>query len=79
MFHIRYSDHFHEEVQILEAEFERTIILHQHMAEVWFQLAGEASRPGSSAYAHKKAEMYRGLADKCQKACEAACKSPHRL
>jgi hypothetical protein len=61
-------DHFCEEVQILEAEFDRTIVSHQRMAEVWCQLVGEASRPGSTANAHKKAEMYHGLANQCAQA-----------
>ena len=72
-------DRFHEEVQILEAEFDRTIISYQCMAEVWCQLVGEASRPGSAAYAHKKAEMYHGLANQCAQASVACRKSAGRI
>ena len=72
-------DRFCEEVQTLEAEFDRTIISHQRMAEVWCQLAGEASGPGSTAYAHKKAKMYHGLANQCAQACVACRKSTGRI
>ena len=72
-------DRFREEVQTLEAEFDRTIISHQRMAEVWCQLAGEGSGPGSAAYAHKKAEMYHGLANQCAQASVACRKSAGRI
>ena len=72
-------DRCREEVQILEAEFDRTIISHQRMAEVWCQLAGEASGPGSTAYAHKKAKMYHGLANQCAQASVACRKSAGRI
>ena len=65
---------FREEVQILQAEFERTIVSHKRMAEVWTQLADTVSCPGAAAYAHKKAEMYDGLAQECSKAYEVARK-----
>jgi hypothetical protein len=41
----------------------RTIVSHKHMTEVWTQLA------------HKKAEMYDGLAQECSKAYEVARKA----
>jgi hypothetical protein len=67
-------DRFREEVQILQAEFERTVVSHKRMAEVWTQLADTVSCPGAVAYAHKKAEMYDGLAQECSKAYEVARK-----
>lgn len=67
-------DRFREEVQILEAEFERTIVSHARMADVWAQLAGTASGPGATAYAHKKAYMYRCLSTECSEAYDIAKK-----
>jgi hypothetical protein len=63
-----------EDVQILQAEFEQTVVSHKCMAEVWAQLADTVSCPGAAAYAHKKAEMYSGLAKECSKAYEVARK-----
>jgi hypothetical protein len=61
-------DHFHEEVQILEAKFECTIFSHAQMVDVWAQLASTASGPGVTAYTHKKAYMYHCLSTECSKA-----------
>lgn len=59
-------DRFQEEVEILEAEFERTTISHGRMAEVWTELAGCCSKPGAAAYAYKKVSMYNKLQNDCQ-------------
>lgn len=66
---------FREEVETLEAEFERTIISFNRMAITWSSLSDkERSRghPGAAAYAARKIVMYRGLADNCQKTYTAA-------
>jgi len=52
-------DRFREEVQILQVDH----CVPQCMTEVWTQLA------------HKKAEMYDGLAQECSKAYEVARKA----
>lgn len=71
-------DRFREEVEILEAEFERTVLSHTRMADVWTQLADASSGPGAEAYAHKKACMYRGLANECSEAYDIARKKAGR-
>ena len=71
-------DRVREEVEILEAEFERTVLSHTRMADVWTQLAGAASGPGAAAYAHKKTCMYRGLAKECSEAYGIALKKAGR-
>ena len=53
-------DRFREEVEILEAEFQRTVISFGRMSEVWSQMATDATGPGSVAYAHRKAAIIRG-------------------
>jgi hypothetical protein len=67
-------DRFQEEVQILEAEFERTITSHGRMAEVWSELASRCSesKPGAAAYAHKKVGMYHQLQCDCKLAYKTA-------
>jgi DNA-binding GntR family transcriptional regulator len=67
-------DRFREEVQILDAEFKRTIISFSRMSHVWNELAIKASSPGSAAYARKKAIMYRGLEEDCAQAYAAVLK-----
>lgn len=61
-------DRFREEVEILEAEFQRTVISFGRMSEVWSQMATDATGPGSAAYAHRKAAMYKGLEEECKQA-----------
>lgn len=72
-------DRFREEVDILEAEFERTIISHSRMAEVWSELATKCSLPGATAYAYKKAEMYQGLSKECSLTYDAVRKKPAQV
>jgi hypothetical protein len=61
-------DRHREEVEILEADFERTALSHSRMAEVWDQLAESCiEKLGASAYAKKKVGMYTGLAIECSK------------
>jgi hypothetical protein len=67
-------DRFREEVQILEAEFERAIISFRRMSDVWTQLTSKVATPGSAAYAHRKAIMYRGLEEDCVQAYTAVRK-----
>ena len=59
-------DRFREEVEILEAEFERTITSFSRMSDVWSQLTNSVTGPGSAAYAHRKAVMYHGLEEECR-------------
>ena len=61
-------DRFCEEVEILEAEFQRTVISFGRMSEVWLQMATDATGPSSAAYAHRKAAMYQGLEEECKQA-----------
>jgi hypothetical protein len=68
------QDCFREEAQILDAEFKRTIISFSRMSEVWTELAIKAASPGSAAYAHRKATMYRGLEEECAQAYTAVLK-----
>jgi predicted house-cleaning NTP pyrophosphatase (Maf/HAM1 superfamily) len=57
-------DRYREEVEILEADFERTIFSHSRMAEVWTGMAEHfLNELGAAAYARKKAVMYRNLSD----------------
>lgn len=61
---------FREEVETLEAEFERTTISFNRMAVTWSSLFTKEQilcHPGAAAYASRKADMYRGLAGDCQK------------
>jgi hypothetical protein len=51
-------DHFCEEVEILKAEFEQTMVSFNRMSDVWTELASRATGPGSVAYAQRKAVMY---------------------
>jgi len=71
---------FREEVDILEAEFERTTLSHMRMTKVWTQLADRytPTHPGSAAYAHKKAHMYLELAKECSEAYIIARKQAGR-
>jgi hypothetical protein len=60
------QDHRREEVEILIAEFERTIVSHSQMADVWRKLAINCGmRCGAAAYAWKKHVMYTDLAKHC--------------
>ena len=57
-------DRVQEETEILEADFERTVISHSRMANVWTQMADQCTQqPGAAAYARKKAVMYRNLSN----------------
>ena len=67
------QDQFCEEVEILEADFKRTIISFGRMSEVWSQLATNMTGPGSAAYAHWKAAMYKHLEEDCRQAYSNAC------
>jgi hypothetical protein len=67
-------DRFREEVEILEAEFERTMVSFNRMSDVWTELASRATGPGSAAYAQRKAVMYRGLAEECKQVYSMARK-----
>lgn len=62
-------DRFREEMEILEAEFERTIISFRRMASSWLKLADQqldCQHPGAAAYAHRKVAMYNALAHDCE-------------
>ena len=61
-------ERFREEVEILEAEFERTITSFNRMSDIWTQLASGVTGPGSAAYAQRKAVMYQGLVEECEQA-----------
>lgn len=61
-------DRYREEVEILEADFERTIFSHFRMAEVWTAMAENCIKePGAAAYARKKAVMYQNLSNEASK------------
>lgn len=63
------QDCYQEETEILEADFERTMLSHSHMAEVWTEMAERCTQqPGAAAYARKKAMMYTNLANNASKA-----------
>lgn len=72
-------DRFQEEVEILEAEFERTIKSHGRMAEVWTELAGHCSNLGAAAYAHKKVAMYSQLQNDCKSAYAIALEQAAKI
>lgn len=59
-------DRFCEEVEILEAKFERTMVSFNRMSDIWTELASRATGPSSAVYAQRKAIMYRGLAEECK-------------
>jgi len=55
------------EVEILDAEFERTITSHTQMADVGHKLALDfGDRIGAAAYAWMKHMMYNDLAENCE-------------
>ena len=68
-------DRFRKEVQILEEEFDRTIVSFRRMSDVWTQLTSKVDAPGSAAYAHRKAIMYQGLEEDCVQAYAAVRKT----
>jgi hypothetical protein len=62
-------DRYQEENEILEADFERTVLSHSRMAEVWTEMAERCTQqPGAAAYPGKKAVMYTNLANDASKA-----------
>ena len=66
-------DRQREEAEILEAEFQRTVISHSRMADVWCKLATNCGpRLGAAAYAWKKHAMYTELAKNCTEWYEKA-------
>jgi hypothetical protein len=71
-------DRFREEVEILEAEFERTMTSFNRLSDVWTQLASSATGPGRAAYAWRKAVMYQGLEQECKQAYSVAQKKVGR-
>ena len=57
-----------EETKILEADFERTVLSHSRMAEVWITMADHCTdNPGAAVYARKKVVMYRNLSSEASK------------
>jgi hypothetical protein len=63
------QDRYQEETEILEADFERTVLSHSRMAKVWTEMAKRCTQqPGAAAYARKKAVMYTNLANDASKA-----------
>jgi hypothetical protein len=61
-------DRYREETEILEADFERTVLSHSRMAEVWTTMADRCTdNPGAAAYARKKVVMYRNLSNEAAK------------
>jgi hypothetical protein len=62
-----------EEKEILEAEFEHTILSFTKMGEVWTTLAIKNARNHSNTvYAHRQAALYQALADNCRKTYDKA-------
>ena len=61
-------DCYWEETEILEANFEQTVLSHSHMAEVWTTMADHCTdNPGVAAYARKKVVMYQNLSSEATK------------
>ena len=61
-------DRHHEEMETVEADFERTIISHTRMAVVWTKMANRCTEdPGGAAYARKKVVMYTNFSNEAQK------------
>ena len=61
-------DRHHEEMETVEVDFERTIILHTRMAEVWTKMANRCTEdPRGAAYARKKVVMYTNFSNEAQK------------
>ncbi|KIM84453.1 hypothetical protein PILCRDRAFT_87392 [Piloderma croceum F 1598] len=57
-----------EEAEILEADFERTVLSYSCMAEIWTEMAERCTQQlGAAAYARKKAVMYRDFANDVSK------------
>ena len=55
-------------METVEADFECTIILHTHMAEVWTKMANRCIEdPRGAAYARKKVVMYTNFSNEAQK------------
>jgi hypothetical protein len=55
-----------EELEILQAEFRRTIRSFERMGEVWTQLAKLSGFPiGYASYAFKQSQIYHEMADNC--------------
>jgi len=55
----------HEERQILDEEFNRTIRSYSYLQSVWVSQGKKQSDPGSCAYAYKQASMLERLARDC--------------
>ncbi len=55
-----------EEVEILEAELERTRRFFSWMSSIWTQLTAGPSKPGYAEYAHEKADMHATRAKECK-------------
>ena len=55
-------------METVEADFERTIISHTRLAEVWTKMANRCTEdPGGTAYARKKVVMYTNFSNEAQK------------
>ena len=55
-------------MEILEVDFECTIISHTCMAKVWTEMANHCTEdPGGAAYARKKVVMYTNFSNEAQK------------
>ena len=72
-------DQFCEEVEILEAEFQRPVISFGWMSEVWSQMATDDMGLGSAAYGYRKAAMYKGLEEECKQAYTNTCRIASHL
>jgi hypothetical protein len=66
-------DRWKEEVEILDAEFQRTLVSRARMSQTWSELASKnMAQPGAAAYAYRQSSMYRALADECAKLYQEA-------
>jgi hypothetical protein len=77
-----HKDHWREEVQMLEAEFQHTVVSYKVMNDVWTQLGNrcDASEVGEGqcAYAYQQAAMYNTMATHCQACFEEAKGRKHK-
>ena len=70
-------DRAHEEKEILECEFKRSLCFFSKMADTWTELAKQDILTGYCSYAYRQASMYNGLHSQCQHLCAKACALHH--
>lgn len=61
-----------EDVELIEAEFRRTIRSFENLASIWDKLAGKDKREGYRAYGYRQSSMYTRMAKESRAKYEAA-------